>query len=94
MGVTTKLVGDQVLVHWRDHNQPGLVSAVYAAVSEVDGDSLGSPVFIHAEDVETNSITLSGLMPQMTYSIRVRIIKQLIKQIFLGGNFIVWKLFL
>ena len=69
--VTTKLVGDKVKVHWKDHNQQAIVSGAYAAVSEVTGENLGSPVFIHAEDPETKSILLSGLMPQMTYSIRV-----------------------
>ena len=64
-------MGDKVIVHWKDHNQPELVSGAYAAVSEVNSDKLGSPVFIHSEDIKTKSITLSGLMPQMTYSIRV-----------------------
>lgn len=71
MNITTKLIGDEVKVHWRDHNQPELVSGAYAAVSEVDGDKLRSPTFIHADNLQTKSITLSGLMPQMTYSIRV-----------------------
>lgn len=71
VNITTEVIGDKVKVYWKDHNQPELVSGAYAAVSEVDGDKLGSPVFIHAEDVKAKSITLSGLMPQMTYSIRV-----------------------
>ena len=73
VSVTTKLVGDKVKVHWKDHNQPEIVSGAYAAVSEVIGENLGSPVFIHAENPETKSILLSGLMPQMTYSIKVYI---------------------
>ena len=71
MNITTKQIGDEVKVHWRDHNLPELVSGVYAAVSEVNGDKLGSPVFIHADNLKTKSIMLSGLTPQMTYSIRV-----------------------
>lgn len=71
VSITTKLIGDKVKVHWKDHNQPELVSGAYAAVSEVNSEKLGSPVFVHAENLKTKSITLSGLKPQMTYSIKV-----------------------
>ena len=69
--ITTKINGDQGKVSWKDHNDPGLVSGVYAVVSEAHGNELGPPVFIHGEDTKAKSIILSGLMPQMTYSIRV-----------------------
>lgn len=91
MDVTTEVVGDKVKVHWKDNNQPELVSGAYAAVSEVYNDSrLSSTAFIHAEDPRTKSITLSGLVPQMTYSIRV-CVKTFV--VFLGGNLGVWKSF-
>jgi len=69
--ITTQINGNQVKVSWKDHNEPDLVSGAYAVVSEAHGNELGPPVFIHNEDTEVKSIILSGLMPQMTYSIRV-----------------------
>ena len=71
VNISAKVIGDEVKVHWRDHNQPELVSGAYAAVSEISGDKLGPPIFIQANDLKSKSITLSGLTPQMTYSIRV-----------------------
>lgn len=69
--ITTKITGNHIKVSWKDHNEPNLVSGAYAVVSEVTDDDLGPPVFVHEEDTKVKSITLSGLMPQMTYSIRV-----------------------
>ena len=71
VNISAKVIGDEVKVDWRDHNQPKLVSGAYAAVSEISGDKLGPPIFIQANDLKSKSITLSGLTPQMTYSIRV-----------------------
>lgn len=69
--VTAKVNGDKVRVQWKDNNQPELVAAVYIAVSKVNDGKPNSAAFIHAEDHSTKSITLFGLIPQMTYSIRV-----------------------
>jgi len=71
--ITTQINGNQVIVSWKDHNEPELVSGAYAVVSESHSNELGPPVFIHSEDTEAKTIIFSGLMPQMTYSIRVSV---------------------